>query len=203
MKLYNGKSPNGMRVEIFIAEKGMKIPTQDVDVMKGQTRQPEHLARNSLGEVPVLELDDGSFLTESIAICRYLEEQNPEPPLFGKTAQQRAFVEMWNRRMEKQLMDPGGTVGLHEMPVFADKIEQMPAYADSQRRMLVKKLEWLDTEFADGRPYAAGSDFSVADITGMAMLMICQVINHEISSELEHVNRWATNLQARSSWPVW
>lgn len=201
MKLYNGMSPNGMRVQVFLTEKGIEIPTTNIDVMAGDTQKPEYLAVNSLGEVPVLELDDGQIITESLAICRYLEVLHPKPSLMGVSAAEQANIEMWTRRMEQQIFSAVGTIGLHEIPYFAHKIEQFPDYAASQRKAFPKKLAWLDGEISDGRPYIAGDKFSVADITGMAALMVCGFIKIDIPSEYTHVNKWAKSMQSRPSWP--
>jgi len=133
------------------ARKNIDIPIEMLDVMKGETRLSEHVARNSLGEIPVLELDDGTYLSESIAICRYLESLYPETPLMGQTPLEVAKIEMWNRRMEQQIMGPHGQLGLHIIPIFADKIEQISAYAETQRRLIDKNWAWLDSELADGR----------------------------------------------------
>lgn len=198
MKLYNGLSPNGFRVAAFMFEKDIKLPTENVDVMKGEARQTAHLARNSLGEIPVLELDDGSYLSESVAICRYLETQYPAPPLMGTTAEETAIVEMWNRRMEQQIFGTCGNYGLHVIPFFADKVEQMPDYAESQVRMMAQKWRWLEGELADGRPFIAGDSFSIADITGMAALMIHGFLEAlEIPTDLVYVHKWAKSVQSR------
>lgn len=99
MKLYNGMSPNGMRVKVFLAEKNIDVPVTNIDVMAGDTKKPEYLSMNSLGEVPVLELDDGKIITESLAICRYFEILHPEPSLMGESAAEQAHIEMWTRRI--------------------------------------------------------------------------------------------------------
>ncbi len=201
MKLYNGFSPNGARVAVFLAEKDVTIPTADVSVLKGETRTPEFRKINSLGQVPVLELDDGTILTESVAICRYLESLYPKPSLFGEDALAQARIEMWNRRMERHIFDTVGNVGMHEMPLFADQIEQIPEYAASLRRRFAAKLSWLDAEMADGRPFIAGDTFSVADITGMAALMVCHFIEEKVPTDFEHVKAWEDRMRARPSWP--
>jgi len=167
--------------------------------MKGEARTAEHLARNSLGEVPVLELDDGSFISESIAICRYLESEYPDKPLLGNNPTESAKIEMWNRRMEQQIMDCMARYGLHTIPMFADKIEQMPDYAESQKRLFTEKLTWLDKEMDDGRDFVAGDQFSIADITGMAALMICGFTNIKLPKGLKNVQRWASSVQSRPS----
>jgi len=202
MKLYNGFSPNGFRVAAFMHEKGIEIPVEPIDVMKGEARTLEHIARNSLGEIPVLELDDGNFLTESVAICRYLESQHPQNPLMGKDALESAKVEMWNRRIEQQIMGCMAHYGLHTIPFFADKIEQMPDYAESQKRMFAKNLAWLNQELSDGRQFVAGDQFSIADITGMAALMISEFTNIALPNDLKYVQRWAQDVKSRPSYSV-
>ena len=201
MKLYIGQAPNALRVSVFLKEKQLEIPIVPIDVMKGEARTAEHRKRNSLGEIPVLELDDGSFLSETIAICRYLELLNPEPSLMGRGTQDIALVEMWNRRMEHQIMGPCAQFGLHTIPIFADKIEQMPKYADTQKRQLVKNWQWLETELSDGREFVSGDTFSVADITGMAAIMICGFTDLEVPKDLPNVQRWVTSMLDRPSWP--
>ncbi|MFY0610617.1 MAG: glutathione S-transferase family protein [Hyphomicrobiaceae bacterium] len=202
MKLYNGMSPNGARVQIYLAEKEIEITTENVDILAGETRTAAFRQINSLGQVPVLELDDGTRITESVAICRYLETLHPKPPLFGESATEQAQVEMWNRRIERHIFDTVGNVGMHEMPLFADQIEQFPEYAASLRRRFGEKLQWLDGELSDGRAFVSGDSFSIADITGMASLMICQIIDQAIPESVSHVNRWADKMRSRPTWPM-
>ena len=96
-------APNPRRVRVFLAEKGIEVPSVQIDIGKGENRKPEFLAKNPMGAVPVLELDDGTCISESLAICRYLEELNPDPSLFGSDAEERALIEMWTRRMEAEI----------------------------------------------------------------------------------------------------
>ena len=201
MKLYNAASPNGARVAVFLAEKGVEIPTQQINLMAGEAATDEFLKINSLGQVPVLELDDGRHLTESIAICRYLEHLHPDPALFGKTPVDQAFVEMWSRRMELRLFNAVGDIGLHEFEFFKDHVEQNAAYAASRRRDFDQRLRWLDMELSDERPFLAGEAFSVADITGMAMLMITGFAGINVPDELARVKRWEISMRARPSFP--
>ena len=200
MKLYTFEAPNPLRVHVFLREKGIDVPTVTVDLPAGASREPAFLEKNSLGEVPVLELDDGSFLTESVAICRYLEGVHPETPLMGDSQLKAARIEMWNRRMEQKIMGPIGGVGLHTFQFFADKIEQMPAYAESQRRLMAKNWAWLDCELSDGRTYVCDDEFSVADITGMAALMICGFAGETVPDDLVHAKRWEAAMHDRPSW---
>ncbi len=200
MKLYAGFAPNAFRVLAFMHEKNLDLPIEQIDVLKGEARKEDHLKRNSLGEIPVLELDDGSYLSESIAICRYLESLHPEVPLMGENALNSARIEMWNRRMEQQIMGPYSEVGLHAMPIFADKIEQIPEYAESQRRLTSERWAWFNEEMSDGRAFVAGDTFTVADITGMTALMISGFLDLDVPSDLRHANRWVNAVKARPSW---
>lgn len=201
MKLYNGMSPNGARVEIFMAEKGIEIPTQSVDLMANEAQAPDFLKINALGQVPVLQLNDGRHLTESVAICRYLEHLFPDPNLFGKTPEEQAFIEMWMRRMELWLFNVAGDVGLHEIEFFKYRVEQNADYAAYCRRTLVDRLAWLDTEMADGRSFIAGDAFTMADIIGMTLLFIMGFTQIEIPSELTNVIRWQQAMVSRPTFP--
>ena len=158
------------------------------------------MAKNTLGETPVLLLDDGRYLTESMAICRYFEALNPEPRLMGADATECAFVEMWTRRAEQQLMNPIANFAQHSFEFFADKIDQIPAFAESQKQLMVKKWAWLDQEMADGRPYLAGDTFTVADIAGMAALKICDYAELVINDGLTHAKTWEARVRGRESW---
>lgn len=201
MKLYHHEiAPNAWRVRVFLAEKGIDMPRVEVDLFNGAQKQPDFLEKNSLGEVPVLELDDGRIITESIAICRYLEALNPVPRLFGSDPVDQATVEMWQRRMELHLVGTVADIALHTFDFFAAKVEQMPDYAASQRRALARKWAWLDGELADGRPFLAGDRFTVADITGMMALKAGDHVEAPVADSLAHVKRWEKAVRARPSW---
>lgn len=200
MKLYTDRAPNPFRVTIFMMEKGIEVPTIPMDIMSGDTLKPEFKAINKLHSLPVLELDDGTILTESIAICRYMEALNPEPALMGKTPLEVAQVEMWNRRMELQIFEPTGDYGRHVIPYFADIIEQMPDYAESLQRRLVSKWSWLNDELSDGRTYVCNDTFSVADISGMATLFVQGFLDLSIPDDMTHAIRWRDAVQSRNSW---
>lgn len=202
MKLYNGLSPNGFRVAAFMQEKGIKLDVEPINVMNGEARTPVHLARNSLGEIPLLQLDDRSYLSESIAICRYLESLYPEAPLMGKNPIEAAKIEMWNRRMEQQIFGPCAQYGMHVIPIFADKIEQMSEYAQTQKRAFAKNMLWLDSELNDGRDFVAG-EFSIADITGMAALIICGFLDDlAVPKDLKYAGLWVKRVTSRASFSV-
>ena len=200
MKLYTCEAPNPYRVKVFLREKSIELPTQIVSIRDGETRQPAFLQINSLGELPVLELDDGSLLTESVAICRFIESQYPTPNLFGASPLEAARVDMWNRRMEQQIMTPIGEVARHTFGLFADRYEQVQAYAETQKRLQLKRWAWLDQELADGRTYVCEDQFSVADITGMAALLIGGFVGQDVPAHLVHARRWEAAVKARPSW---
>jgi glutathione S-transferase len=200
MQLHCGVGPNSYRVRIFMAEKGIDLPRSEVDLMKGEHKSPEFLKLNSLGQIPVLALDDGTIITESVAICRYLEELHPEPPLFGGTAKERGLVEMWNRRVEMQIMGTIGDYAFHTQEFFKDRVPQHPAFGEAQKLNAPRKWEWLDREMTDGRPFIAGDFFSVADITCAVAAWLGEVFGIERPAELPYVRPWLERVRARPSW---
>jgi glutathione S-transferase len=200
MRLHQGIGPNSYRVRIFLAEKGIEVPRVEVDITKGEQKAPEFLKLNSLGQIPVLALDDGTAITESIAICHYFEALHPTPALFGDSAKERGLVEMWNRRAEIELFGTVGNVALHTDPMFADRLTQFPAFAETERQASSKKWAWLDREMADGRPYLAGENFSVADITASVVAWLADFFGMEVPASLANVQRWRERVTARPSW---
>jgi glutathione S-transferase len=199
VKLYDSTmAPNPRRVRIFLAEKGVEVPTVQVDIGKAENRQPPYLAKNPLGGVPMLELDDGRFLAESVAICRYFEETHPEPPLFGTGATDRAMVEMWNRRMELEVLSPIAQTFRNTHEFFAGRIEQVPAYGEACRGVATRRLEWLDGELAD-REFVAGDRFSIADITAMVGIDFGRVTGIGIGPEQKNLQRWHEAVSSRPS----
>jgi glutathione S-transferase len=157
MKIYDFKlAPNPRRVRIFLAEKGISVPLEEIDILKGVNRQPEFLRKNPLGGIPLLELDDGRFIAESVAICRYFEELHPEPALFGSGAFERATVEMWNRRIELALFVPVGMVWAHLHELTRTRIKQIPEFGEQQREVVEGRYRWLNRELAE-RPFVAAT----------------------------------------------
>lgn len=201
MKLYTFPAPNPLRVTMFLAEKGIELPTENVALLEGASHQPDFLKINSLGQVPVLELDDGTHITETVAICRYLESVHPEPTLFGKTPREQAHIEMWNRRVEQQIFDVIGGVARHSFDFFKDLVDQIPAYAESQRKHMITRWEWLNREMSDGRQFVAGDTLSVADLTGAAALRVCEFANCPLPDDVPHITAWAERIKARPGWP--
>ena len=199
MKLYDSKmAPNPRRVRIFLAEKGIEIPTEQVDLGKGETRQPAFLARNPLGGVPVLELDDGSVIAESVAICRYVEELHPAPPLLGTDAKDRALVEMWQRRAENEVFRNVTGCFQNTHAFFAGRIEQVPEYGEVCRKSARARLTWLDRELA-AHPFLAGDRYSIADITLLCAIDFGRVVDIRIAPEQKHLLRWYEAVSSRTS----
>jgi len=192
VKLYSLKNaPNPRRVRIFLAEKRVSIPVEEIDdVVTGLHRTPEFGAKNSLRQLPVLELDDGTTLSESVAICRYFEEMVPEPPLFGRSALERAQVEMWNRRMEIELLLPTIDVFVHTHPFWQGKREQMPDWGARQKSHLVERMRWLDGELKD-RPFIGIDRYNIADITAQVALLTARgACGLPIPDDHKNLARW-------------
>ncbi len=199
MKIYDSRTaPNPRRVRIFLAEKGIHVPYEEVDIVKGVNRSPEFRKKNPLGVLPVLELDDGSCIAESVAICRYFEEVQPEPPLMGTDATDRARVEMWQRRMEFEIFLPIVMVFRNIHPFFAGRIEQVPEWGEVNRRIANTRMAWLDEELAD-REFIAGVRYTIADITALCGIDFGRVSNLRIAPEHQNLARWYAAVAARPS----
>ena len=200
MQLYDGgRAPNPRRVRIFLAEKGVEIPRVEVDIGSLGHRSPEMEAKNPLRRLPVLELEDGRVLTESVAICRYVEELHPEPPLFGEGAFGRAKVEEWNRRLELNLYAAVSGVFRHLHPAMAEwEVPQVPEWGEANKAKAADFLAILDAHLADSR-FAAGEAFSIADITGLVAMDFMRPAKIELAEGLDHVRRWHGELSARPS----
>jgi glutathione S-transferase len=199
MKLWSALvAPNPRRTVIYVMEKGIEVETVNIDLGAKENYAPEFMAKNPLARVPVLEFDDGTCLAESKAICRYFEETHPEPPLMGIDAKDRAFVEMWDRRMESELMGNMTGAFRHTHPYWEGRIEQVAAYGDICRRNAEEKMAWLDGELAD-REYIAGDAFTIADITAICAFGIGRVAKIRIPEALTHLTDWHERMSARPS----
>lgn len=199
MKIYEAQvAPNPRRVRIFLAEKGIKVPYEQVDIVNAVNRGPEFRKINPLAGVPVLELDDGTHIAESVAICRYFEELQPQPPLFGVGAKERAIVEMWQRRIEFALFIPVADSFRQRHEFFKGRIRQVPEYAEAQRQNAEEALAWLDTELANRR-FIAGDQYSIADITAMVGIDFGRVSKIAIKPEQKNLARWHAEVSSRPS----
>ena len=200
MKLFDGgRAPNPRRVRVFLAEKGIEVPVAPVDMAAMEHRGPDVSSRNPLQRLPVLELDDGTVLCESIAICRYFEEIQPEPALFGRGAIGKALVEMWQRRMELNLLFPVAQAFRHIHPAMKDwEVPQVPDWGEANKPKAIEFLRLLDKELKE-REFIAGDDYSVADITGLVALDFMKPARIAVPEELTNVLRWYRAIAARPS----
>jgi glutathione S-transferase len=199
MKIYDSKTaPNPRRVRIFLAEKGIEVPYEEVDIAKAVNRGADFRKKNPMGTLPVLELDDGTYIAESVAICRYFDELQPDPPLMGSDGRDRAVVEMWQRRMEFELLLPIADSFRQRHEFFKDRIEQVPAYAEVARRTAENRLAWLDQVLAD-RPFIAGDRYTIADITALCAIDFGRVSKIRVQPEQKNLARWHEAVSARPS----
>jgi glutathione S-transferase len=200
MKLYGAPmpAPNPRRVRIFLAEKGIDLPETPVDIMKREHKSDEHRARNSLGQVPTLELDDGTCISETVAICRYFDEVQPDPPLFGKTPAEKANVDMWVRRVEFTVMGPVGQYWRHAHPFTARLLNQFKDFGESNKEHYVGAQKWLDREL-DGRPFVAGEAYSMADICLLSTVDFATWIGLPLEPQFANLKAWHDRVTARPS----
>ena len=202
MKLYTYPgAPNPRRVHIYLAEKGIEIPFEKVDILARANREPAFVEKvNVMGGLPVLELDDGSHIAESVAICRYFEAAQPEPALFGRTPEEQGVVEMWIRRIELNFMVPVGMVWIHGSPLTKAVVKrQIPEMAEASRRVVGDYFGFLDGQLAE-REFVAGDVYSMADILALCTLDFGASLN-DLKYAPEHANlaRWHQTVSARPS----
>lgn len=184
------------RVRIFMAEKGLAIDRREVDAAGGANARPDFLRLNPLGKLPVLELDDGSAIAESLAICRYLEAMQPLPSLMGRSSQASAHIEMWTQRMDHELSHPIALAFLHSGDFYRGRIEQVPEVASWARSHALQTMTWLDGELA-GRSHIAGEDYTMADIVAQCACVLGKAVGLRIPSEMTHLSRWFAQVSAR------
>jgi glutathione S-transferase len=192
-------APNPRRVRIFLAEKGIEVPCEEMDLMKGALKTPEFTEKNWFQRVPVLVLDDGTAISETIAICRYFEEMRPEPALFGSDALGRAMVEMWNRRMELGLFLSVAQAFRHLHPAMAQlEVPQVAAWGEANKPRALEVLGFMDRELASRR-FIAGDAFSVADITALVAVDFMKPARIQRPPELANLARWHLEISSRPS----
>jgi glutathione S-transferase len=200
MKLYDGgRAPNPRRVRIYLAEKGIEVPKEPIDLGALQHKSAAFTALNPVQRLPVLVLDDGTVISESIAICRYFEALHPEPTLFGRGAMEIARIEMWNRRLELHLLFPVSHVFRHTHPAMKElEVPQVPAWAEANKPRIAAFLDILDREL-ERHPFAAGDRYSVADITGLVAVDLMKPAKLALPDELGNVRRWHKDVSSRPS----
>lgn len=200
MKLYDGgRAPNPRRVRIFLAEKGVEIPMESIDMGALGHRTDAMTKRNPLQRLPVLELDDGTMLSESVAICRYIENLHPQPPLMGVDAKDEAIVEMWQRRMEMHLLLLVANVFRHAHPAMAEwEVPQIAEFAEANKPKVMKTLGWLNDELLD-RDFIAGDQYSIADITAMVALDFMKPARLSVPEDHTALLAWYERVCSRPS----
>ena len=201
MKFYDSIGPNPRIVRIFMAEKGIELPKQTVDLRGGENRGPEHLKRNPHGQMPALELDDGNYLSEVTAICEYLEEKQPAPPLIGTTPEERAECRMWTRRVDLNICEPlamGYRFG-EALKFFEKRIPVVPEASAGLKMVAQNRLKWLDGQMADGREYLCGKRFTLADIMLYVFLDFGNTVGQPLNPEFANINAWFKRVAERPS----
>jgi glutathione S-transferase len=200
MKLYNEHypAPNPRKVRIFLAEKGLSLDLVHVSMRDRAHKAPEFLAKNALGQLPVLETDDGRFISESVAICRYLEELHPAKPLFGRNALDKAMIEMWLRRAEFRLWAPMSQAWRNDDPRTEAVVKtRFPEFGRYSRTQVAEAMSWIDRELGDGRPFLAGEAFSMADIVLLCGVDFAKFVNMPMPEEAANLKRWHAAVSAR------
>jgi glutathione S-transferase len=200
MKLYTSIGPNPRLVNMFAAEKGLALPTVVVDVMGGENRRQPFLALNPAGGTPVLELDDGTTLAETVAICEYLEELHPDPVLIGATPQARALTRMWTRRVDLQVVQPlvNGFRGAEGLLLFRDRVRCLPQAADDLKLTAREGLQWLEQQMGE-RQYIAGNTMSLADLLLFSFVEFGALVGQPLDRDNRRLAAWHERMASRPS----
>ena len=200
MKFYNSVGPNPRVVRMFMAEKGITIPAQDVNLMAGENRQDDHLRRNPHGQMPALELDNGAFVSEITAICEYLEDKNPKPALIGTNAEEKAETRMWTRRIDLNICEPmaNGFRFSQGLALFQNRMVTVPEAADGLKKIAQDRIKWLDGQLA-GKDFVAGKRFTLADVLLYCFLDFGGTVGQPLNQEFKHVAAWFGRMNERPS----
>ncbi|MEI9995776.1 MAG: glutathione S-transferase [Rhizomicrobium sp.] len=200
MKLYNSIGPNPRVVRMFMAEKGIALPLEEVNLMAGENRREPHLARNPHGQMPCLELDCGSYLSEIVPICEYLEDKSPTPALIGSTPEEKAETRMWTRRIDLNICEPlaNGFRYSQGLPLFQNRVVTVPEAADGLKRVAQDRLKWLDGQMA-GKDFVAGSRFTLADVLLYCFLDFGGQVGQPLNPEFRNLTAWFVRVKDRPS----
>lgn len=200
MKFYNSIGPNPRTVRMFMAEKGIEVPFVEIDLMKGENRKEPYLNVNPHGQMPALELDDGSTVCEITAICEYLEDTHPTPALIGTDAKEKAECRMWVRRVDLNICEPlaNGFRFSQGLPLFKDRIVTVPEAADGLKRMARDRLKWLDGKMG-GREWLCGKRFTLADVLLYCFLDFGKQVGQSLEAENTNLAAWFERASARPS----
>ena len=200
MKFYNSVGPNPHVVRMFMAEKGLAVDQTEIDLRGGENRQPAYVAKNPHGTTPALELDDGDILAEITAICEYIDELHPNPPLIGTTPEERAKTRMWVRRIDLNIVEPlaNGFRFSAGLPMFKDRMRCIPQAADDLKAQAQDKLTWLDGQIA-GHTWIAGERFTLADVLLYCFLAFGAQVGQPLNRDNKNIAAWFERVKARPS----
>lgn len=201
MKLYNSVGPNPHVVRMFAAEKHLELPLEDVYIMAGVNRQDDYLKLNPAGQLPCLELEDGTRIAEITAICEYLDEVGSGPSLIGETPSERAVTRMWTRRVDLNICEPlaNGFRYSEGLPLFKDRMITIPEAAEGLKRIARDKLAWLNDLMDDGRTYIAGDRITLADVLLYCMLKFGNQVGQPFDASLSQIKPWFDRMESRPS----
>ncbi len=200
MKLYNSLGPNPRLVRMFANEKGIDLAYQEVDLMSAENRSDAYKTKNPAGQLPCLEIDDGTVISEVTAICEYLEDTQPKPPMIGTNPKEKAETRMWTRRVDLNILEPlanGFRYG-EGLALFKDRIPTVPEASEGLKRVARTNLAWLDGQIA-GKDYLCGKRFTLADMLLYAFLDFGAGVGQPIPEELANVQAWFKRVGARPS----
>lgn len=200
MKLYNSVGPNPHVVRMFMAERGISVPIEDIDIIKGDNRQAAYLEKNPHGQSPALVLDDGALLTEITAICEYLDETNPGDSLIGSTPEERAQTRRWTRWVDINIVEPmtNGFRFSEGLPMFKERVRCLPEAAAGLKAVAQDGLTFLDKQMA-GRDYVAGDTFTLADILLFCFLAFGAQVGQPLNRDFKNVAAWFDRVSQRES----
>lgn len=200
MKLYNSIGPNPRLVRLFMAEKGITVDEQvEIDIMAGENRQADYRARNPGEQMPALELDDGRVLAETVAICEYLEEKKPEPPLIGTTPEERAMRRMWTRRIEQRIVHPltDAFRSAEGLPLFQTRMHVIPQAADDWKQIAQEGMAWLEG-LMEG-DYVTGEAVALPDIVLYSFVEFGNSVGQPLDAGHQKLNAWFERMAARDA----
>jgi glutathione S-transferase len=201
MKFYNSVGPNPRMVRMFMAEKGIDVPKVDVDLRAGDNRKEPYLKVNPAGQMPALELDDGTVIAEITAICEYIDElKSDKPSLIGKTAEERAVTRMWTRRIDLNIVEPGanGFRFAEGLKLFQNRIRCIPEAAAGLKATAQDKLKWLDG-LMGGKQFVAGDRLTMADILLFAFVDFMKAVGQPLDPANKNIAAWFERMKARPS----
>ena len=200
MKFYNSIGPNPHVVRMFMAERGINLPTETVDLPSGENRKGEFLKVNPAGQTPALLLDDGSVISEILAICEYLDETQPGERLLGATPEARAQSRRWTRWVDLNICEPmaNGFRFAEGLPMFRDRVHCVPEAAPGLKAMAQNRLAWLDSRMA-GQEYIGGDTFGMADILLFCFQTFGNAVGQPLNAEFKNLSAWFARVGARSS----